>query len=162
MSDVRSLFLLLSSGILLNIKPVSMHFHPTSPPFLEFSISQKNLQFSFLQAKNYISLFFQLTRMGDDYHAPDLWALFFKITEIPVAVSTSRLPVGSSTRILCITGKGVGYGNTLLLAAGQFGGQRDILHRCKVVDQVVALKNKRHMIMPVFGKANLFNIFSMI
>lgn len=126
-----------------------------------------NARFSILQGKKpirvlFIQVNFVLTRVGDDYHAPDLWALFFKITEIPVAVSTSRLPVGSSTRILCITGKGVGYGNTLLLAAGQIGGQRDILHQCKVVDQVVALENKHHMIMPVFGKANLFNIFSMI
>ena len=80
-----------------------------------------------------------------------------------------------------LTCQGAGNGYTLLLAAGelqhiplgfffrqakplqngqrrQLGSQRHILCGGQVVDQVICLKDKRHMVFPVVGKARLGNV----
>ena len=40
----------------------------------------------------------------------------------------------------------------------QLGSQRHILRRSQIVDEVICLKDKRHMVFPVIGKARPGNV----
>ena len=142
----------------------------------------QHLQFTLSQPEHHIGLFCQFVGVGDNHHAfpHSVGALFENIRDVLGSVS-SRLPVGSSARI---TGASLARARAIAPAAA--GRRRASAHcawlllssapgapewaaaaawksathslRGQIVNQVIRLENKRHMVFPVVGKPRLGNI----